>query len=346
MRWSPIYIHLIDSLSSNEFVEIFIDSLDGNGWMHNLHLIEARFSCPFLRLNHSRRRRRELERDTPLLRLRNYRRIRYLTLNYSLHDSGTNLKWLSLTHLHLIIAPDTVDTSTMINTISMMPILTTLTIQAVELALIELLSCSTLTSIDIRTSFSREIDHENFSIIGELPNLRVLTLGAGMKVRYCLENSLPCLETLTVGRATPELAWRSMIKQSGSLRALTDHYLTVGDVVYLVDHAPHLTSLSVRTFYRDGNHECLNQIAKLTNLKHLSLDGAKPMAAQYPWQSLKSLVNLRSLSILNFDTHNHELLSLVQYLDASRRDGGNGQLITINDVDVNEWVLGHLLQLS
>jgi hypothetical protein len=57
-------------------------------------------------------------------------------------------------------------------------------------------------------------------------------------------------------------AWRSIIKQCGSsLRTLNDHSLDFGDLMYLVDHAPHLTSLSLHTFYCDVTQQCLEPIA-------------------------------------------------------------------------------------
>jgi hypothetical protein len=76
----------------------------------------------------------------------------------------------------------------------------------------------------------------------------------------------------------------------------------------------------------------------LINLKHLSIDlgDAKPKK-KYDLASLRSLVNLRSLSILNSNSRNstNETL-LIRHLDARN---GNGRLITMNDMNVNELLL-------
>jgi hypothetical protein len=186
------------------------------------------------------------------------------------------LKWLSLTHLHIIIPRRILDLDEMINTIFDMPILTSLTLQVGEEddPSISIPSNSTLTSITILTPFERKsFDDLNLFISGVLPNLRVLTIGSDVKVRYCIDNAVPCLETLTFGRSTEIDEWCFIIKQCGSsLRSLSDHLLSHDNLVYLVDHAPHLTSLSVHPFYNDATHQCLEPIAKLINLKHFSIN--------------------------------------------------------------------------
>jgi hypothetical protein len=59
---------------------------------------------------------------------------------------------------------------------------------------------------------------------------------------------------------------------------------------------------------------------------------------RYAWESLQSLVNLQSLSILNSNSTNRDsLLSLVRHLSAMEC-GGNGQLITMNDMNIKEYL--------
>jgi hypothetical protein len=364
---------IVSYLSTNERLIIwericrnyYRSSLNGNGWMHNLQLmfryVESNgFLTPFTQLKHSPQQQQQQRaaeggisshhnddnssnnnnnnnnnNNSSLGRLRNYHRIRYLTTNYSLHSNkdGNDLKWLSLTHLHIIIPADPMDLGEMINTLCHMPILTSLTLEVdnEEDTSIAIPSNSTLTSITILAPFGKP----PLFICGVLPNLRVLTIGSGIKVRYCIDNAVPCLETLTFGRATAGDLWCSIIKQCGSsLRVLADHLLGHDDLVYLADHAPHLTSLSVHPLHNryDQAHQCLEPIAKLINLKHLSINLGYDRVRYWA-----SLVNLQSLSVLNFNTANDSLLSLVRHLSAMEC-GGNGQLITMNDMNVKEYL--------
>jgi hypothetical protein len=124
-----------------------------------------------------------------------------LAIDYSFDTK--HLKWLSLTHLH----PRTMEAQQMIDTISTMPMLTSLTLQVEDKEdSMALPSNSTLTSITILTPCSDGIRDDrwvNFSIVGELPNLRRLTLGSGIQVNQCMDDAVPCLETLSFGRTTP-----------------------------------------------------------------------------------------------------------------------------------------------
>jgi hypothetical protein len=353
-KWSTladvIINEIVSYLSTNERLIIWEricrnyhrSSLNGNGWMHNAHL------TPLIKLNWQRKDEigREINhyRDENVIvlgRFRYYHRIRYLTLNYSLDkNDGKDMKWLSLTHLHLIMPPSCPKPSDMIkSTISNMPILTSLTLQVGEGSVsISIPSNSTLTSVTLLTPFSdgiRDLRFVDFAI-GVLPKLRTLTIGSGVKIVECMHDAVPCLETLSFGRPTRATVWRSIIKQCGSsLRTLNDHLLSHKDLIHLVDHAPHLTSLSIRRFHDDYEHQCLEPIAQLTNLKHLSIDDGGDTSDR-AYGSLRSLVNLRSLNMLNFEfIYSHEsLILLVRHLDARN---GNGRLITMNDMNVNQW---------
>jgi hypothetical protein len=182
-------------------------SLSGNGWMHNLQLMRSARAehghlTPIIKLSHSSRRR-EAEADgdggAVLGRFRYYHRIRYLTLNYSLDkNDGKDMKWLSLTHLHLIMPPSCPKPSDMIkSTISNMPILTSLTLQIEpDYDSISIPSNSTLTSLTVLTPFNDNNLSQGAGLLisNALPNLRILTIGSGVKVNQCMDNAVPCLE--------------------------------------------------------------------------------------------------------------------------------------------------------
>jgi hypothetical protein len=364
-KWSTladvIINEIVTYLSTNERLIIwericrnyYRSSLNGNGWIHNLQLLNSAISkhgyiLPFTQLPSAQRKDRGLlhndGNNSTLGRLCNYHRIRYLTTNYPLDDHyGNHRKWLSLTHLRLTIPPNSTDMDAVVHCISTMPILTSLTLQVEGDVCIQLPSHSTLTSITILTSFSSgTVDKFRrgcgyLSIVGKLPNLRRLTIGSDMKVNQCIDDVVSSLETLSFGRDTQVSVWRSIIEQCGSsLRILNDRWRNFEDLAHLVNHAPHLTSLSVSSF----SSSCLDPIAKLTNLKHLSIDLQwSGELAKVDWQPLRSLVHLQSFSILNFGSiiDDESLISLVRYLDA--RNSGNGQLITMNVVNVDQWLL-------
>jgi hypothetical protein len=369
-KWSTIADVIINEIVSylhtNERVTIWEricgnyrhSSLTGNGWMHNLHLMEHlptdTPTSPFGRLNHSGSNcGDDIESDGDT-RLRYYHRVRYLTMDYSLSEYGNSdaLKWISLTHLTRIVYAFGEDT--IYDTVECMPHLLSLTIQLMPRNMksrkyLEIPSLSTLTSLTVLTSSNRP--KEELAIC-HLPNLRILTIGRG--VEFVRSSSCPLIHTLTFGEKTEMGFFLDLIDQCrASLHILTTPDLPHHAFTYLAQHTPHLTSLSLTSFDDDlaQNVETIGVLATITSLQHLSINVCRPLSIS--WQPLTSLIHLHSLFILN-TTMNESLTSLVRQLahpsvnislsslkntnDENDVAYESGQLMVINGMSIDEWI--------